>query len=227
MEDVHPFVTVSSLIGEPARARMLWSLLDGRSYTATELAFAADISTTSASNHLSKMLEADLLKVDTQGRHRYFSFARPEVAYAIESLAGLVDKYPNTASEEKLQTGIKYCRSCYDHLAGNVGVQITEAMERKKWIRKFEKDYDISKEGWKWLSAFSIQQDDLKHSRRPLARQCLDWSERKPHLGGQVGALMLADMIDKSWLRKVQFSRELVVTSKGKAGIQKLLGLII
>jgi hypothetical protein len=149
------------------------------------------------------------------------------VAYAIESLAGLVDKYPNTASEEKLQTGIKYCRSCYDHLAGNVGVQITEAMERKKWIRKFEKDYDISKEGWKWLSAFSIQQDDLKHSRRPLARQCLDWSERKPHLGGQVGALMLADMIDKSWLRKVQFSRELVVTSKGKAGIQKLLGLII
>jgi DNA-binding transcriptional ArsR family regulator len=227
MEDMHPFVAVSSLIGEPARARMLWSLLDGRSYTATELAFAADISTTSASNHLGKMLEADLLRVDIQGRHRYFSFARPEVAYAIESLAGLVDKPAKLTSDEKAGNGIKYCRSCYDHLAGHVGVQITEAMEKKKLIRKFEKEYLISKEGWKWLATFGIRQAELKHNRRVLARQCLDWSERKPHLAGQLGALILTYMIEKNWLRKVQFSRELVVTSKGKAAIQKLLGLNI
>lgn len=226
MEESHSFISVASLIGEPARARMLWNLMDGKAYTATELAYAADISPTSASNHLGKMLEADLLKVDVQGRHRYFSFARPEVAYVIESLASLVDKRTIPGTDKEI-SGMKYCRSCYDHLAGNVGVRITEALEKKKFIRKMNKEYSISREGWKWLSELEIGEDKISKGRRPLARQCLDWSERKPHLAGQVGALLLTRMLEKNWLRKVQFSRELVVTSKGNASLYRLLGINI
>src|SRR6188472_3794296 len=108
------FIEIAALIGEPARARMLWNLLDGRAYTASELAIAADISGTSASNHLSKLLEADLLKVERQGRHRYFSFSNPEIAYAVESLASLSGHSSSKGTRETTAKGIKYCRSCYD-----------------------------------------------------------------------------------------------------------------
>src|SRR5436190_14918565 len=118
MEEANQFVSIAALLGEPARAKILWNLLDGRSYTASELAIAADISATAASNHLSKLLEADLLKVAIQGRHRYFSFARPEVAYVVESLASLTNTDTKTKNATTIMPEIKYCRTCYDHLAG-------------------------------------------------------------------------------------------------------------
>src|SRR5215510_14261601 len=112
------FVDIASLIGEPARAKMLWNLLDGRAYTASELAMVADVSGTSASNHLTKLLKAELLKVEKQGRHRYFSFSNPEIAYVVESLASLSGNSAKKMERETLFPGIRYCRSCYDHLAG-------------------------------------------------------------------------------------------------------------
>src|SRR5687768_18131405 len=119
------FVSVTSLVCEPARSAMLWNLLDGRAYTAGELAASANISASAASNHLTKLLKGDIVKVEIQGRHRYYSFAGPEVAYAVESLAMLIKRNKQTGklSESKM-TPIMYCRSCYDHLAGYVGVQI-------------------------------------------------------------------------------------------------------
>jgi DNA-binding transcriptional ArsR family regulator len=226
MGEENDFISLSVLIGEAARAKMLWNLLDGRAYTATELAYAAGISTTSASNHLSKLLESDLLQVEIQGRHRYFSFARPEVAYVIESLASLTEKKAGMVKDTKKEiTGIKYCRTCYDHLAGNVGVRITEALEQKKMIKKSGREFIITKEGWKWLSKLDILPGHASNARRPLIRQCLDWSERRPHMAGQVGALLLTTMLEKNWMRKVQFSRELIVTAKGKTNIYNLLGI--
>src|SRR4030095_1363520 len=131
------FVQLSALICEPARARLLWNLLDGRAYTASELAIVGDISPTSASNHLAKLLEADLVKVEVQGKHRYYSFSKPEVAYVVESMASLAAPNGKKVMEIKRElSGIKFCRTCYDHLAGYIGVQITDAMELKSLIKK-------------------------------------------------------------------------------------------
>jgi len=225
MMDDNNFITISSLIGEPARASMLWSLLDGRAYTASELSHVANISATSASNHLTKLLEADLLKVEVQGRHRYFSFSRPEVAYVIESLANLSEPSQKSKSEFVAPAGIRFCRTCYDHLAGFTGVKITEALESKKLIRKFEKNYAVTRKGWIWLNDFKINEHELADSRRPIARQCLDWTERRPHLAGQLGALLLDRMTERKWFRKIQFSREMIVTPRGKEEIAGLLGV--
>jgi len=225
------FVDIAGLIGEPARAKMLWNLLDGRAYTASELAIVADISGTSASNHLGKLLEADLLKVERQGRHRYFSFSKPEIAYAVvlfASLSGHSSKSGNSSKKIERETalaGIKYCRSCYDHLAGHVGVKITEALEKKKAIRKHVSSYLVTNSGWKLLAELDIAKSEMMNNRRPLTRQCLDWSERRPHIAGQVGAMLLATMLEKSWFKRMRFSRELIITSKGRSEIQKLFGV--
>jgi DNA-binding transcriptional ArsR family regulator len=225
MEDQH-FLNIMTLIGEPARARMLWNLLDGRAYTAGELAMEADISATSASNHLTKLLEAELLKVESQGRHRYYTFSRPEVAYVVESLASLAkhDIKKVTSNKNELPA-IKYCRTCYDHLAGYVGVQITSGLEKKGLIKKSGAEFIVTSKGWAWLENFDIHKNELDGKRRLLTRQCLDWSERKPHLAGQVGAMLLDKMIERAWFKNVKFSRELVVTSKGKIELYDLLGI--
>ena len=219
------FVDVAAMIGEPARAKMLWNLLDGRAYTASELAMAADISGTSASNHLAKLLDADLLKVERQGRHRYFSFSKPEIAYVVESLASLSGHSSKKIERETAVTGIKYCRSCYDHLAGHVGVKITEALEEKKAIRKHANCYLVTNSGWKLLAELDIAKGEMINNRRPLTRQCLDWSERRPHIAGQVGAMLLDTMLEKSWFKRMRFSRELIITTKGRSEIQKLFGV--
>src|SRR5436190_8999234 len=209
------FVVLTGLICEPTRAKMLWNLLDGRAYTASELAVVANVSPTAASNHLAKLREADLVKVETQGRHRYFSFSKPEVAYAVESLASLANDKDDGIKKIETHQGIKYCRTCYDHLAGLVGVRITEALEGKKIISKSDGHYIITKKGSSWLTDFGVTNDALTNKRRPLTRQCLDWSERRPHLAGQLGAVLLEKMLEKKWFRKMKFSRELIVTSKG------------
>ena len=224
--DEDKFVGFALLVGEQARAKMLWNLLDGKPYTASELAIAADISATAASNHLSKLLDAGLLQVEQDGRRRYFSFARPEIAYIIESMASLAgNSKPSTGKAET--SGIKYCRSCYDHLAGYVGVSVTEAMERNKCIRKSAGSYLVTTKGWELLCELDIHKDQFENKRRPLTRQCLDWSERQPHIAGQAGAMMLNKMLEKNWFRRVKFSRELVVTSKGRNGLYDLFKIVL
>lgn len=228
MEVPEEFLSLTSLICEPVRAKMLWNLLDGRAYTASELSIAADISPTSASNHLNKLLEADIVKVEAQGRHRYYTFARAEVAYVVESLANLANH--NTPDHQKKPTNLKairFCRTCYDHLAGMVGVQVTEAMEEKNLIKKSGTIYIVSGEGWKWLEQLNIAGEDFTNNRRPLTRQCLDWSERRPHLAGQLGAVLLQRMFERKWFKKVKFSRELIVTAKGSQELRDLLAIEI
>ena len=219
------FVDTAALVGEAARAKMLWNLLDGRAYTASELAIVADVSGTSASNHLAKLLGAGLLKAERQGRHRYFSFSKPEVAYVVESLASLSGHSSKQMEKETAPAGIKYCRSCYDHLAGRVGVKITEALEKKKAIRKHVNSYLVTSSGWELLAGLDIYKNEMLNNRRPLTRQCLDWSERKPHIAGLVGAMLLNTMLEKNWFKRMRFSRELIITTKGRSEIQKLFGI--
>ena len=220
------FVQLSALICEPTRARLLWNLLDGRAYTASELAIVGDISSTSASNHLAKLLEADIIKVELQGRHRYYSFSKPEVAYVVESLASLANA--QSGKSDKVQTlpeGIRFCRTCYDHLVGYVAVKMVDAMEWKGIIQKADGAYLVTTKGWKWFSEFDIDKNSFQNARRPLTRQCLDWSERRPHLAGQLGAIFLNRMLERKWFRKVQFSRELIINPNGRRELNALLKL--
>lgn len=225
MDASERFVAIAGLVCEPVRATMLWALLDGKAYTAGELALFADISSTSASNHLSKLLDASLLKVEVQGRHRYYSFSRDEVAYVVESLATLAGHKKSAELVAKDITPIKFCRCCYDHVAGFVGVSITGAMESKGLIERTETAYHVPELGWKWLADVGIFIDPMVKSKRPLTRQCLDWTERKPHLAGRLGAALLTHMLAEDWCRRVQFSRTLLITTKGKQALYDLLGL--
>jgi DNA-binding transcriptional ArsR family regulator len=228
MEVEEIFISISGLICEPTRARMLWSLLDGRAYTASELALSADISATAVSNHLAKLLDADILKVENQGRHRYYSFSKPEVAYVIESLANLAnERMVDTNKKNVAINGVKFCRTCYDHIAGFVGVKVVEALEKKSYIKKSETAYIVTEKGWQWFAGLEIVEDDFNNNRRPLTRQCLDWSERRPHLAGQLGAALLEKMLQKKWFKRVQFSRELLVTPRGREELSRLLGILL
>jgi len=228
MDVQEKFILVSGLICEPTRAKMLWNLLDGRAYTASELSSIADISATSASNHLARLLEADIVKVEIQGRHRYYSFSNPEVAYVVEALANLVNSDSGNKDKKEIAlNGIKFCRTCYDHLAGYVGVKVVEALEQKRYIKKSGTLYTVTTKGWNWFSGLDINKNDLENKRRPLTRQCLDWSERRPHLAGQLGATLLEKMLQRKWFRKVQFSRELLVTPTGRKELNELLGISI
>jgi len=228
MDVQEKFILVSGLICERTRAKMLWNLLDGRAYTASELSSIADISATSASNHLARLLEADIVKVEIQGRHRYYSFSNPEVAYVVEALANLVNSDSGNKDKKEIAVnGIKFCRTCYDHLAGYVGVKVVEALEQKGYIKKSGTLYTVTTKGWNWFSGLDINKNDLENKRRPLTRQCLDWSERRPHLAGQLGATLLEKMLQRKWFRKVQFSRELLVTPTGRKELNELLGISI
>ncbi|WP_394750997.1 ArsR/SmtB family transcription factor [Spongiimicrobium salis] len=222
------FVFVTSLLCEPSRAKIVWNLLDGRAYTASELALVSDLSPSAVSNHLSKLLQGGILRVDTQGRHRYYSFANTNIAYAVEALANLANgeltAKTNGVSPKKR---IQYCRSCYDHLAGFIGVTITEALEKRQYLLKSGKEYRVTKEGWQWFSQFGIDQEEMIKHRRPLTRQCLDWSERKPHLAGYLGAIFFKKMLENCWFKKVEFSRELVITSKGRTSLYDFLGIVL
>lgn len=222
------FVAIAALICEPSRAKMLWSLLDGRAYTASELSIVADLSASSASNHLAKLLKAEIVKVDVQGKHRYYSLFSTEVAQAVEGLALLANiRTPQGVKKPSMMEGVQYCRTCYDHLAGYVGVSIVEALEERGYLKKLEKEYIVSEKGWKWFLNLDITEDDFTNSRRPLTRQCLDWSERRPHLAGHLGSLLLERMLKRKWFRKVAFSRELTLTSKGRQELESLLGLVL
>ena len=212
------FKQIASLIGDPTRATILWTLLDGRAFTATELAIAADTSLQNISMHLAKLSRADLLHVEHQGRHRYYKFSRKDIAYAIEALANLVSPAIQTSKIEKEQnSALKYCRTCYDHLAGKVGVSITDSLLKQKLIVQKRSTFQLSGKGEKWFSDFGIDLKDLKKQKRTFIRPCLDWTERTYHLAGSLGASLLDVMLASDWIRRTKNSRAIVITFRGQS----------
>jgi DNA-binding transcriptional ArsR family regulator len=218
---------ITSLIGDPVRTSILWKLLDGKAYTATELAIHADTSPQNLSMHLNKLLRADLLTVEKQGRHKYYRFSKPEVAYAIEAVGMLVPKEKHkTIVDNKNNLAIKHCRTCYDHLAGKVGVLITEALVKQKIIKLDSNTYHVTKSA-AFLSSLQINIDELKKERRIFAKPCLDWSERKHHLAGSLGAALFKKLLSLDYLRKTKDSRALIITSKGQQQLYELLKITL
>jgi len=210
------FTKITSLIGDPVRSKIMWALMDGKAYTATELALFADTTAPNISMHLNKLVKADILNVESQGRHRYYNYSRPEIAYAIEALANLIPAASQVGKAGAVDKPVRFCRTCYDHLAGKVGVTLTDGLVNKKFIIKKDTDFEVSTEGEAYFKTLGIDIKLLKQQKRFFARPCLDWTERRHHLSGALGAALLEQMVAKDWVRRTQNSRAMVVTGKGR-----------
>lgn len=226
MED--QFIKIASLIGDPTRAAIMWTLLDGKAFTATELAIAANTSPQNISMHLAKLLDASLLCVEKQGRHKYYRFFNKEIAYAIEAMANLIPAPPiSQKKSSENHSPIKHCRTCYDHLAGKIGVALTNSLLEQNIIIDDNNDFEISLEGVKWFSDFGINVEEVKKQRRLFLKPCLDWSERKNHIAGSLAASLLEKMIANDWLRKTTNSRAIIITGKGEKELYKYFKILV
>jgi DNA-binding transcriptional ArsR family regulator len=228
MNTTYPVAAVGELIGEPARAAILIALLDGKARTAGELALTADISAQSASAHLSKLVAGGLLTVSRTGRHRYYALAGPDIAHALEAL-GSISTLPRAraaAPRPRVPDDMYAARSCYDHLAGRIAVELSSALERSEVIcRRSERDYELGRAGRVWFTDLGIDVDALRYSRRAFARQCLDWTERRPHIAGALGAALYSRLIDLGWIARRRNTRALRVTHRGARELRSRLGL--
>src|ERR1700737_594226 len=190
---------VAALVGDPARSNMLTALMTGRALTATELAHQAGITPQTASSHLAKLEAGGMIEQEKQGRHRYFRLADPDVAGVREGLAGLAAR----AGHMRVRTGpkdpaLRRARICYDHLAGDLGVQMLDSMKRQKLVRQHKHDIKLTTEGARFMAkTLQIDAETLAHPRRPLCKACLDWSERRHHLAARLGAPMMTRFTER------------------------------
>ena len=206
---------IAALVGDPARANMLTTLFDGRALTATELAFAAGVTPQTTSGHLAKMMQANLLSVVKQGRHRYYRLATPQVAQMLESIMAVASMSPSryrprTAREDALRRA----RTCYDDFLRDNGHVILS-----------DDGGEVTDTGMSFLKTLGA--DVSKPSRRPFCRHCLDWTERRPHLSGVVGASIASRCLDLDWVKRGRDPRSLMITPKGQTGLHQAFGLTI
>jgi DNA-binding transcriptional ArsR family regulator len=226
MED--QFIKAAALIGDATRASIMWTLLDGRAFTATELSIAANTSPQNISMHLAKLLEANLLSVEKQGRHKYYRFSNKEVAYVVEAMANLIPK-SEISSKQKTENypPVKYCRTCYDHLAGKIGVALADSLLEQNIIIEKNNVFEISTEGEKWFSDFGINIEEAQKQKRIFLKPCLDWSERRYHIAGSIGTLLLNKMLEQDWIRRTKNSRAIIITGKGEKEFLKYFKIVV
>ncbi|MFC4278237.1 ArsR/SmtB family transcription factor [Achromobacter aloeverae] len=226
--DTEPDIArVAHLIADPARAAMLMLLTDGRARPAGELAYAAAVTPQTASSHLGKLLGGRLLAVETEGRHRYYRLAGPHVAVALEHLAAII---PVTTVRRKPlgrdAQALQFARCCYDHLAGSVGVAVTQALlARGCLVAAQGKRLDVTPAGAAWFADMGLDVTAIAPTPRGLARACLDWTERQHHLAGPLGVRFTALLCEKGWLRRHRDSRAVQVTPLGWTGLRDALGI--
>jgi DNA-binding transcriptional ArsR family regulator len=226
MED--QFIKAAGLIGDATRAAIMWTLLDGRAFTATELSIAVNTSPQNMSMHLAKLLEANLLCVEKQGRHKYYRFSNKEVAYVVEAMANLIPMSETSSKKkEENHSPIKYCRTCYDHLAGKIGVALADSLLEQKVIIEKNNTFEISTEGEKWFSDFGINIEEAQKQKRIFLKPCLDWSERRNHIAGSIGTMLLNKMLEQDWIRKAKDSRAIIITGKGEKEMLKHFNVVV
>lgn len=207
---------VANLIGDNARAKMLTALLGGKALTATELALEADITSQTASTHLAKLVDGQLLHVRKQGRHKYFQLMNASIAQLLESLLNIsVNLAPEQVSTGPSDIRLKQARICYDHLAGELGVEIYDALKQQAFIIDNGSETLLSDLGKEFFSSIGFDFSQVKKSKRPICKSCLDWSERRNHLAGILGQWMLNDMFEKGWLERALDSRVINVSNAG------------
>jgi DNA-binding transcriptional ArsR family regulator len=224
MKEKHAISSLGYLLADPGRSAMLLALLEGRALPAGELARAAAVSAQSASAHLAKLTRGGLITMQREGRCRYYRLAGPRVANALEALGAISTVRPVAAyTAAKADQSMLLARSCYDHLAGRMGVALTETMQRQRIIVvEGERDYRVTQRGEDWLGELGIEMASLKMGKRNFARQCLDWTERRPHVAGALGAALMQHFLAEGWLARLRDSRALRVTQKGQRSFVSL-----
>lgn len=219
---------IAALIGDHARATMLTALMSGEALTATELAAESGVTKQTASAHLSKLSEAGLIEVEAQGRHRYFRLADPDVARLLESLMGIAER----TGARRVRPGpkdpeLRRARVCYDHLAGDMGVELYDSFVERKLLKVTREDetstVDVTPKGSKFLKSLGIEPASITTTRRPLCKACLDWSVRRHHLAGTLGATLLDYCYEKKWAKREAGTRVVKFTATGERNFRSAL----
>ncbi|MGE6256359.1 ArsR/SmtB family transcription factor [Heyndrickxia sporothermodurans] len=219
------FSYVAKLMGDPSRAAMLDALLGLDGLPASELARKAKISLQTASGHLAKLVEGNLVRVEKHGRHRYFRLASTEVAQALETLTVIAPPAKISSLKDSSRSNrIRLARTCYDHLAGKLGVSLTDAFIEKGYLIEQKNDFFVSDKGERFFGDFGIDLEELRKKRRHFARKCLDWSERRYHLAGSLGNAVLLRLLELGWIEKLP-DRAVGLTKKGQSGLNELLDM--
>jgi DNA-binding transcriptional ArsR family regulator len=206
---------IAALVGDPARARMLAALMGGRALTATELSAVGEVAPSTASAHLSKMAEAGLLAIEKQGRHRYYRLDDRDVAAALEGLMGVASRARPEVRTGPVDLSLRAARVCFDHLAGEAGVRLLESLQRRGFLTGPDGTV-VSPEGERFFGRLGIAVPALAASRRPLCRTCLDWSERRFHLAGALGAALLDRIFGLGWARRETGGRAVLFSVAGE-----------
>lgn len=221
MKEGPDIALIGSLIGDPARANMLTALMSGKALTATELAAEAGITIQTASAHLKKLEAAEMLQHRKQGRHRYFTLADEEVGTVLEAIMGLASKRGLVrARTGPKDPALRKARVCYNHLAGDLGVQLFDGMIASGWITENGDDVELSADGRSAIDHFGIDIAAISKSRRPLCKSCLDWSERRTHLAGSLGTALLNRFFELGWASREENSRVVRFSPAGEKQLQ-------
>jgi len=217
---------VASLVSKGSRAAMLTAMLDGRYHPASELAYMAGIKPQTASFHLSKMADAGIVSVVQQGRHRYYGIRDPEVARMLESLLSIAPpaeiKSLRQADEDR---AIRSARTCYDHLAGKLGIQLTASLLKMGVLDENHQQFEVTASGEAFFKNFRIDLDQARAKRRSFSHKCLDWSERRHHLAGALGSVLLEKLLELKWIERLPKTRAVRVTEEGKKGFKATFGI--
>jgi len=217
---------VAALVGDPARANMLAALMDGRALTASELAFMARVTPQTASAHLAKLTESHLLSVTSQGRHRYFKLASPLVGRMLEGIMAVaaIEAPRRHRPASPKDAALRQARTCYDHLAGRVGVALADALMAEGHVVLGEDGGSVTDSGAGFFSSIGIDLAQGRPRQRCFCRPCLDWSERRPHLAGFLGAALATTAFEQGWIERLRDTRAVAVTPSGETAMSRLFG---
>lgn len=221
MSTVLDMATVAALVGEPARANILCALLGGQALTAKELAYVARVSPQTTSGHLAKLTDARLIIPLQQGRFRYYRLAGAPVAQMLEGLMNVAAMLPPRKRPLRMDPRMRSARLCYDHCAGLLGVGITDSLRSNGYIELGDDGGVVTLPGTQFLNAFGIDIEALRRHRRLFCGPCLDWSERRPHLAGALGAALARRMFELGWIARLRDSRALIVSPAGREGLRR------
>lgn len=220
---------IASLLADAARARIVWTLIDGTTRPAGELAYAAHISAQSASSHLAKLVAGGLLEAEAQGRHRYFRIASAEIAGVIDGMASLGaatrDSVRSARPARSMPVQFLHARTCYGHLAGERAVKLLEAMLKLRWLQGDGRDYSITRLGEAKLAALDVDVATARQRRRVFARGCVDLTQRRLHLGGALGDALLDSYVAHGWVQRNRRSRIVSITPSGNEAFRRTFGL--
>jgi len=228
MSNAPQLAEVAALVGDPARANILFALMGGRALTATELAYAAGVTPQTTSGHLGKLTGARLLVQMKQGRHRYYRLAGPHVGQMLESIMNVaLEGPPRYQPKSPAQDKLRHARTCYDHIAGVVGVGLAERLIACEHVILCAEAGEVTPAGAEFFARLGVDLSGARAKRRVFCRPCLDWTERRPHIGGAVGAALAKRCFELKWIERARDGRALTVTPAGRRGLMEYFSLSV